>query len=136
MFIIKTHIEKSPIDGFGVFSSVPVKKGETVWLFEPTFDRQFTPEQVACFPESARIHILKCGFLDKNKNIYYLGIDYDSFSNHSDNPNLTIDKKISCQFTDSLIASRDINPGEELTQNYYEYDEEQDIKNKFCIENI
>ena len=133
MFIVKTYVDKSTIEGLGVFSSDQIKKGETVWTFDPTFDRQFTPEQVANFPKTARDHILKCGFLDKDKGVYYLGIDYDIFSNHSNDPSLTIDTSKPNLYTDPLVAARDIMPGEELTQNYHEYDEAQDIKAKLSL---
>ena len=47
------------------------------------------------------------------------------FINHSYNATVTQDEK----FTDAyLVAARDIKKGEELTQNYLEFESEDDLK--------
>lgn len=136
MFLVKTHVAPSRIDGLGVFASEPIRKGQTVWVFDPAFDRLFTPEQVAAFPEPAQRHILKCGFLDKRKGLYFVGIDYDIFTNHSGEPTLVEGEETpERDRTPVLIAARDIAADEELTQDYYEYDEQDDIDWKFALSN-
>lgn len=133
MFLVKTHIQKSDIEGFGVFSSQKINKGDLVWVFDPRFDRIYTPEEVSQFPTVAQEHIFKCGFLDKDQNVYILGIDYDIFTNHSDESNLIEELTSNGERTPNLIATRDIDINEELTQNYYSYDDAMDIKRKMDL---
>lgn len=130
MFIIPTYLDKSDINGLGVFTSVPVQKGETVWFFDSTFDRIFTEEQLLSYPEAVREYIYKRGYLDKRNGKYLLGIDHDGFTNHSDNPNIVEDPNDNSEYTPAMIAARDIAAGEELLPNYYEFIEDGDIQQK------
>lgn len=136
MFLVPTHVAKSAIEGFGIFSSVNIQKGEIAWRFDPVFDRMFTKEQVSALPSVVQAFVLKCGYLDERKQKYFLGGDYDIFSNHSDSPALIEDPRDleglnNPNGTQQLIAARDIVAGEELTQNYYEYDDAADVAIKF-----
>jgi SET domain-containing protein len=131
MWLIETYVAESKIHGLGVFTKVPIKKGEIAWRFEPTFDRMFTRQQFAALPAVAQNFIHIRGFLDKEKNLYFLGGDFDLFTNHSDEPNLVVDPNYAGEFSADLIAIRDIIAGEELTNNYSEYCADDDVQKKF-----
>ncbi len=130
MYIIKTYVDKSSIDGLGVFTSENVKKGETVWRFEPKLDRVILIDDFKKMPKIYKDHILKCGFLPEGSDRYLLGVDNDIFANHSDNNNLCEDLAKPYDISPDLIARRDISSGEELTQHYFEYDEKDDANYK------
>lgn len=140
MFLVPTYVAQSSIDGFGVFTSVDIPKSAIVWRFDPAFDRTYSADEISAFPESVREFIAKCGFLDKRKNRYFLGGDYDIFTNHSDSPALIEDEndvqgKTDMLSTPRLVAARDIAANEELTQNYFEYDDtvDADVKLRNAI---
>ncbi len=121
MFIIPTYVKESKINGLGVFTSVPIKKGELVWVFDPTFDRVFTVDQVKQFPTPVQEYIFTRGFLNKQGDTYFLGIDHDSFANHSDTPNIIQDLSSPTEYTAPMMAARDIEAHEEILPNYNEY---------------
>jgi SET domain-containing protein len=130
MFVIKTYIDKSSIDGIGVFTSVKISKGQVVWRFVPGLDRIITKNKIDKLPKIYQDHIRKCGFLPKDSKNYLLSIDNDIYSNHSPKHNLIEDTTKAYKVTPSLVARRDIKIGEELTQNYFEYDNKDDADYK------
>jgi hypothetical protein len=130
MFVFETYIAKSTIHGLGVFTNVAIKKGTVVWRFEPSFDRMLTREQFDALPSIVRNFIRTRGFFDKRKNMYFLGGDFDLFSNHSDEPNLVEFPDYVGDFTPDLIAARDIAACEELTSNYGEFCGQDDLNHK------
>lgn len=132
MFIKKTYIDKSKIHGNGVFAGEKIKKGDIVWKFNKIIDKKINKEIFDNLDELTKFFIEKNGYLDKSENFYIISGDNDIFSNHSDNPNLIEEKQIKeIQIeTNNLIASRNIEIGEELTQNYLEYIAEENFKFK------
>lgn len=122
MFTIKTSVKPSSIHGLGAFSEQFVPKGTTVWEFNPRFDVLFSEAEVASMPEHQKEFIKFYGYLDLQQfnGWWVLHIGNDRFTNHSKEPN-TVPKKISaCQYI--MIASKDINIGDELTCDYKEYE--------------
>jgi SET domain-containing protein len=130
MFLIPTFVAPSAIHGLGCFTNISIKKGAMVWKYWHGFDRIFTKEQVLMLPEPAQQHIFKCGWLDPKTGFYLLGIDYDSFVNHAPIANLIEGYTGTFDVVSPMIASRDIEAGEELTENYNEWDDPEDIKRK------
>lgn len=130
MYIIKTYVDKSRIDGLGVFTSENITKGETVWRFEPKLDRVISIDDFNKMPQIFKDHILKCGFLSEILGLYILGVDNDIFANNSNENNLCEDTSKPYDMIPDLIAVRDIKVGEELTQQYFEYDEKNDAEYK------
>ena len=128
MYLIKTYIDKSPIDGMGAFAGEKIKKGQVVWRFEPELDRFITKAQFYKYPKVIQDHIRKCGVIPEGSTDYILGIDNDSFVNHSDEPNLIGDSSKSYEVSIPLVACRDVAIGEELTQNYYEYNSKDHVE--------
>ena len=39
MLVIDAYLDKSPIQGLGVFAKQPIAKGTVIWKFDPRFDR-------------------------------------------------------------------------------------------------
>lgn len=59
--------------------------------------------------------------------MYRCGFDNTNFINHSKDGNVTQDENYKDMY---LIAKRDIDKGEELTQNYLEFESEEDLLNR------
>lgn len=120
MFVVKTSLRPSPIQGLGCFAEESILKGQVVWAFDPRFDIRISRSDLATFPTFMQEHFLVYTYvelsLDGQESIIYCA-DFSKHMNHSDEPNL-LDTE------DNLreIALRDIAVGEELTCNYYRFD--------------
>ena len=111
--MIHPHTELRLINdeiGYGVVATRFIPKGTITWTFD-RFDREFTPAEVAAFEEPYRQLIDKYCFRDSMGN-YVLCWDHARYVNHSFNSN--------CLATayNTEMAIRDIQPGEELTDDY------------------
>lgn len=71
--------------------------------------------------------MLYWGFYDELRGLYHCDFDNTKFINHNKNGNITQDKAYQDMY---LIAKRDINKGEELTQNYLEFENIEDLLNR------
>jgi hypothetical protein len=112
----KTEMRKSPIDKFGVFATAPITAGETVFIWGGllvTYDEFL----------AKRVSWRSCSAVDEGVYIGKLpahGDMRDDFANHSCDPNLWLIDSV------TLVARRNIAPGEELTFDYatfYEIDD-------------
>jgi hypothetical protein len=96
--------------GYGVIATSFIKKGTITWVLDD-LDREFTPKQ---FEELGSIYkdILDKYSFRNNKGNYILCWDHARYVNHS--------FKSNCLTTayDYEIAVRDIEPGEQLTDDY------------------
>jgi len=111
MLKIETFVDKSSIQGLGIFAKNFVKRGDVVWQFNKHFDVIFSREKVEKMSDSELSLLEQYAWMDSNGN-YVLPVDNDRFMNHSSEPNVdNITEDVS-------IAARDIMPGEELTTDY------------------
>lgn len=115
MMLVPTYLAPSSIEGLGVYSRVPIKKGDLVWRFDRVFDQVIPVAAI----EAAPPHIQE--FMDRYtyplpsdpENFVVLDADEGRFMNHADEPN--------CIFPadgETGWAARDIEVGEELTCHY------------------
>ena len=123
MLLVKTKIGLSKIHGIGLFADQFIPRGTPIWKFMPDFDLEIDENQLAKFPEIAKEYFLKYSYLDLKTKKHILCSDDARFSNHSENPNITSDKKEEID-----IAGRDISKGEELTYDYKEFCYDFDVK--------
>ena len=117
MLYVKTKIQPSLIHGIGVFAEEFISKGTTVWKFTHGFDLKFTRQQILSFPETLQIYIYKYGWKSKKTALYCLSSDNGKYFNHSDKPN-TVSKYTEDEEEVVTRAIKDIQAGEELTDNY------------------
>jgi len=96
--------------GYGVVATEFIPAGTITWVLDK-FDREFTPEDVKNL-EPIYQNILDTYTYRNNKGNFVLCWDIGRFVNHSFNSN--------CLTTayDFEIAIRDIQPGEQLTDDY------------------
>ena len=118
MLLVKTKIDKSSIEGIGLFAEQFIPKETIIWEYHPLLDRKFTQDEFDMFTGLKKEYLERYCF--KFNNCYYLCFDNDRFVNHSNNPNC-----YSSEYSDKFIgytkALRDIEIGEELTDNYNEF---------------
>lgn len=121
MLLIKTTLKQSPIHGIGVFADEFISAGTMIGLWNPIIDVTLERDFVHKLAEPSQTAIRHYAYLDKADGKYKLNSDNMRFFNHSSSPN-------TYQTCDADYAITDIQPGEELTCDYYLFDLEADRK--------
>lgn len=121
MLLVKTKIGQSKINGIGLFADQFILKGTPIWRYTPRLDIKFTEEELMKLPELAQECIQHYCYHSVVDDTYVLPFDDARFFNHSQTPNvLSLDLPDDPEGME--IASRDIQPGEELTCDCREFD--------------
>lgn len=123
MLLVPTRTDPSliPNAGMGLFAARDIPKGEIVWRFDPTVDRVMTEYEIQELPFKERQEVLFWGYLCKRSGLWIVCGDEGRRVNHSDTPNLSGGYTTRAPFGFS-VANRLILAGEELTDNYFDYD--------------
>lgn len=125
MYVVAVEVKDSPIHGKGVFAKQDIKAGEVVWGFKDGHDIKMAPEEYAKLPAEQKAAMEKTGYLSPTSGMWVFppAGDPACYTNHSQSNNLST--KFDPKFSDEpyFVANRDIKPGEELTNNYLEFDE-------------
>ena len=121
MLYVKTYIDKSPIHGIGLFADQKILNGQLVWAMHD-LDMCIDKQYFEALPKTAQDFIHKHGDWDIELQKITMSFDNDKFINHSDTPNLDYSK------SQRTYANKDIYPGEEITINYYDFDEHASLK--------
>lgn len=127
MIHIDYKLDKSTHHGIGLFTNENLSKGQVIYTASPLLDLNITQEQFNSLSDREKKEIEWWGFHIPGTNIWHVDFDVSKFVNHSTNPTITQDQNHSEAY---LIASRDIKAGEELTQNYLEFESEDDLKKR------
>ena len=114
MLIIRAWVGPSKIQGLGLIAHEFIPKGTVIWKLVPGFDLLLSDEEVKNLPPSAQEQVYHYAFFHPKLKKHVLCADDDKFTNHSDNANSRF-----CD--DHAITIRDIQEGEEITDNYSEY---------------
>lgn len=117
MMRVENYIDKSSFHGIGLFSKRCIKRGTIVWEYHPDIDISFKPDKWIQLIESLDPHsataIRKYAY--KENDHYVVCIDNAQFMNHSEN-----DFNVSNGDDSSImIATKLIQPGDELLCNYF-----------------
>lgn len=116
MFKIKTYLDKSKIQGIGLFSDEDTKKNSIVYIPNEKLDLSLSNSIFQKLSRDEKNTIKHFGYKTKNGE-YHLSFDNIRFCNHSKSKNnISIGKK------GYLYATRDILKGEELLQDYSEFE--------------
>lgn len=115
MLRVPTVVAPSPIEGVGLFATLPIAAGTVIWEFTPGVDWRIPVEEFALFPDPYRSWLLRYVYREPDGH-YVLCGDNGKFMNHSFDPN--------CDDVDGpfTVARRDIAAGEELTCDYRLFD--------------
>jgi uncharacterized protein len=111
MLRVKTSVKQSDIHGLGLFAEQFIPRGTVVWTFDRPVDQRFSPRDVARMDATMKAFLARYAYCERGTLV--LCGDHARFMNHSgysncgNNPART-----------ATLALRDIEPGEELTDNY------------------
>lgn len=125
MYLIKVEVKDSVIEGKGVFSIEDIKNGDVVWKFDPSHDKVLSTSEFNELDYATQESFLRVAYLSRitNRWVYPPRGDPAEFTNHSRENNLSALYKESISEEPFFFANRDISPGEELTNNYTEFDD-------------
>ncbi|HVL46921.1 MAG TPA: SET domain-containing protein-lysine N-methyltransferase [Candidatus Thermoplasmatota archaeon] len=113
MLRVPTRLGPSSIHGLGIFAVERIPAGTVVWDFDPPIDQRIRVDDLAKQPDHVQRYAAVYGYRE-GEWIVLCGDDA-RFMNHSKKPN--------CQsHAGATIARRDIEPGEELTDDYETFD--------------
>ena len=124
---IKYKLDRSALHGLGIFADQDVKKGELIFTASPVLDVNITQEQFDALTEAEQTQIRYWGFFDQPTQKWHVDFDHIHFINHSYDPSTTQDLTHPEAY---ITAARDIKAGEELTQNYLEFETPEDLKRR------
>ena len=116
MLLIKNKLAPSSIHGLGLFAEEYIPSGSVIWKTIDGFDGKVSIESVESLPLVCRKYFEIYGWIENGK--YNFCIDNQKYINHSDNPNCIVSDDGSVG-----IAGRDIEAGEEITEDYRSFDE-------------
>ena len=125
MYVVDVNVSQSPIDGQGVFSKGDIPNGKIVWLFQQDHDQRLTDDEFQKLPSDKKEHLSHTAYFSPWSNLWVFPPENDpaEYTNHSDGHNLSVVFDESVSPEPYFVANRDIQSGEELTNNYHEFDE-------------
>lgn len=125
MYLINTEIRKSGIDGKGVFAIEKITKNTLVWKFNPTHDQSISVDEYNLSSKEIRDELDRVKYLSPTTGRYVFPPENDParFTNHSKQNYLSVLVNHDISDEPYFIANRDIEAGEELTNNYLEFDD-------------
>ena len=115
MFHIKYHLDKSSIHGIGIFADEDISEGSIVYSINDALDLIVSASDFSNLSDDERHTISHFGYLDRSSDHWHLSFDDIRFCNHSPDSNIVLKGS-------SLVAKKDISCGEELTQDYSEFE--------------
>ena len=115
MFHIKIKLGESKIDGIGLFSDEDVLKDQRVYTPNPLLDISLSESEFERLNNDEKLTIKHYGYFDEVEKLWRYAFDDIRFCNHSADSNLTLKDG-------TIIAKKNIQKGEELTQNYNEFE--------------
>lgn len=113
MLLVQTYLDKSPIQGIGVYSRDFIAKGTLIWKLDQRFDRLIDVETWEAQTGPVKDYLDRYCY-PRRSDPKYIVFEADDarYMNHADIPN--------CDFShgDVAHALTDIAAGEELTCDY------------------
>ncbi len=127
MFLFKVEIKvaTNPKMNLGLFTKEFIPKNTKVWEFIEGVDIKMDEKTFNRLNYAQKEFFEKYGWKEDD-GFYYSSCDLTNFINHSYNPNLEI-------VGDVIISNRDIQIGEELFEDYSQFDTEFDTYKKELI---
>ena len=125
MYIFEVRVKKSNINGRGVFAREDIPQGSIVWEYRSDHDLSFTIKEYEKMDVDQRKEMHHSAYLSPWTGVWICPPPDDPacFTNHSPNNNLSVKFDTNISPEPFFIANRDIKIGEEITNNYREFDE-------------
>lgn len=128
MLTKKTFLATDSYGGIGLFANEDIKKSEILWVWNDFTDKVIKESEIKDFPIAFQEFLEKYGYKPREefgKNVIFINLDNGRFFNHSDNPS-TIELE-----DGTIIASKDLKKGDEITCNYLLIDPKKEFCAKF-----
>jgi hypothetical protein len=117
-WLIDYEVRPSAVHGFGVFARQHIRRGQRVWQFDETMHAS-GPAELGMLPRDQLELALKGGYFHPVSDRLVWYFDDMKFINHGDPPDCNVGL---LEWTplddDHSMALRDIEPGEELLEDY------------------
>jgi SET domain-containing protein len=125
MYLIPVEVKESAIEGKGVFTVEAIKNGTIVWKYVAGHDQSLSPKDYEILDEAGKQYMEKVAYLSASSGQYIFPPENDPalYTNHNaphNNLTVVLDENISRE--PHFVANHDIAAGEELTNNYHEFD--------------
>lgn len=119
MLKINTYLDKSTVNGIGIFAGEDIPEGKIIWEFNPLVDLVYSAEEWDKLSKNVSSESLQqvLKYAYKSNGKYFLCIDSAQFMNHS-HDRFNVENNTE---DDTMFALRNIKRGEELLCNYFEY---------------
>jgi uncharacterized protein len=117
MLLVPTVIQRSSIQGIGLFSVTNIPKGTVVWRWNAVLDHEIPWDVAKAWPEITQEFLHTYAYRNLEQHTWVLCGDAMRHCNHSFTPNLQSGGPYG-----EDRAIRDIYDGEELTIDYREFD--------------
>ena len=127
MIHIRYKLDRSDKHGIGLFADEDLHKGQLIYTASPLLDVNITKEQFNTLNDREKKEIQWWGFFIESSQCWHVDFDVSKFINHSREGTVTQDKDHTEAY---LVTTRNIRKGEELTQNYLEFESEEDLKRR------
>ena len=115
MLLIDTYLDKSPIQGMGVFAKNAISKGAVIWRLDERFDRLIEVGVYESMAGPVKDYLDRyCYPRRSDPRFIVFEADDARYMNHADDPNFGFLSE------NEAVALRDIAAGEELTCDYGE----------------
>jgi len=122
MLLVRTKLGISSIQGIGLFAAEYISKDTTIWKFHRYLDIKLSEQQIGELSIPCQEQVIGYAYKQRSSGLYVLCGDDARFINHSSNPNC-IDIKDQ-DGSGITVTIRDIQPNEELTCDYYIFDQD------------
>ncbi|WP_066017149.1 SET domain-containing protein-lysine N-methyltransferase [Endozoicomonas atrinae] len=123
MFYINVQVKPSPVHGNGLFTAEPVSAGTTIYQGNADLDLIISEEKFSTLDAAEQQFISHYGAHSRQDQQWHLAHDHIRFCNHSNDPNVTLSYPDANSHSCQIVAVCDINAGEELLQDYREFEE-------------
>lgn len=115
MLVIKNvYVADSKISGKGLFAGELIPKGTIIWKFNAV-DKIITPSEFETLDAVSKQYVKNFCYMDELSN-YILCSDDAKYMNHSVTANTENGEDV------TTVTTVDIQKGEEITCNYFEFD--------------
>lgn len=119
MLLVDTYLDKSAIQGIGVFAKNRIAKGTLVWKLDARFDRRIPVDTYESQTGPVKSYLDRYSYPDRrDPSFIVFEADDARYMNHDDDPNCDVSTP------EETYALRDIEAGEELTCNYNHFFED------------
>ena len=113
MLLVDVYLDRSPIQGIGVFAKTSIPAGTRIWKLDLNYDRLIPVELYESETGPVKSYLDRYAYPHRSDPRFIVfEADDARYMNHADRPNCDVAR------LEEAFAIRDIEPGDELTCDY------------------